>query len=206
MEATAQHLLYLLKAPIAGTVKTRLARQLDASIACRIYRRLVEHSFIATVGAWQRRVYYTPGDAGEQMRAWLKHADHFAVQPEGDLGDRMLVAVEDAMAAGAQSVALLGGDCPYVDAGVLQMGFTALATHDLAVGPATDGGYYTLLMKRIHRELFQGIAWGTDKVMAQTLERAQTLGLTVYRLPELEDVDDADAWERACAVYSTLRI
>ena len=64
----------------------------------------------------------------------------------------------------------------------------------------------SLLMKRVRQELFQGIAWGTGQVMTQTIERAQTLGLTVYRLPELEDVDDADAWGRAVDAYSTLRI
>jgi hypothetical protein len=62
---------------------------------------------------------------------------------------------------------------------------------DLVVlGPSTDGGYYLIGLKRPHRQLFEDIDWGTERVLAQTLVRAQALGLSVHELPSWYDVDD----------------
>lgn len=206
MQAATTHLLYMLKAPRVGAVKTRLADVLGMDNACAAYQRLVEHSLASTGGPWERGVYFAPTEAEVFMRQWLKDVAYFAAQPEGDLGTRMLAAVEDAFARGAAAVALLGGDCPYVDAALLDEAFAALANHDVVLGPAVDGGYYTLLMREVQRPLLQAIAWGTGSVLATTLQRAEAQQLSVCLLPELEDVDTGDAWQRACKTYSTLRI
>ena len=64
------------------------------------------------------------------------------------------------------------------------------------VGPAHDGGYYLLGMKRLHQELFRGISWSTEKVFRQTLSLTEKLGLTTYCLPSLRDIDtEADLRE-----------
>lgn len=204
MAGVTRHLLYMLKAPIVGTVKTRLAAVMGQDKACYAYRRLVEHSLQATKGAWQQSVYYAPAEAEQSMRQWLKNVAHFAPQPEGDLGVRMMAAAADAFSRSADAVALLGGDCPYVDAALLQEAFAALVNHDVVIGPAADGGYYTLLMKAVQQRLLQGIAWGTESVLAATLQRAHEHKLSVFLLPELEDIDAWDAWQRACACYTTL--
>lgn len=92
---------------------------------------------------------------------------------------------------------LLGGDCPGQDRVFFQASEEALATHDLVIGPARDGGYTLLAAKKLHRALFEGIAWSTARVLEETLDRARALGLRVALLETLEDVDDAASWERA---------
>jgi glycosyltransferase A (GT-A) superfamily protein (DUF2064 family) len=70
--------------------------------------------------------------------------------------------------------------------------FRSLDDHDLVLGPAHDGGYYLLAVDRPRPALFQGIAWSTPSVLAATVERAGTLGLTVRLLDPLRDIDTLD--------------
>jgi hypothetical protein len=69
----------------------------------------------------------------------------------------------------------------------------------MVLGPASDGGYYLIGLKRPHRRLFEEIAWGTEAVAEQTLERANEIGLEAVTLPEWYDVDDAETlgWLRS---------
>jgi glycosyltransferase A (GT-A) superfamily protein (DUF2064 family) len=68
----------------------------------------------------------------------------------------------------------------------------SLGDHDLALGPAMDGGYYLIALGRPWPELFRGIAWGTASVFAVTMERAAVLGLTVRVLEPRRDIDTLD--------------
>ena len=61
------------------------------------------------------------------------------------------------------------------------------------LGPSIDGGYYLLGVKQPHRRLFEDIAWSTEQVARQTLERAAEIGLRVHVLPPWYDVDDASS-------------
>ncbi|RZK18703.1 MAG: DUF2064 domain-containing protein, partial [Hymenobacter sp.] len=82
-------------------------------------------------------------------------------------------------------------DCPALTAALLRAAFDQLATHDLVVGPATDGGYYLLGMNRLHEDLFAHKQWSTATVLADTLADAARLGLRVAQLPTLADIDSA---------------
>jgi hypothetical protein len=70
------------------------------------------------------------------------------------------------------------------------------------LGPSSDGGYYLLGLKAAHRHMFEDIAWSTEKVAKQTLERAREIGLDVHRLPVWYDVDDVDGLRRLRAELS----
>jgi hypothetical protein len=95
---------------------------------------------------------------------------------------------------GHGAVCLLNADSPTLPVAYLVAAATLLAAPGdrIVLGPATDGGYYLIGMKRPHPGLFEGVAWSTDQVMAQTLERAESLGLGVALLPTWYDVDDAE--------------
>lgn len=142
-----------------------------------------------------------------QMQSWLGADLDYHPQSDGDLGDRMAAAFERAFIAGSTAVLLIGSDCPELDALLLEKAFRELQRHDLVLGPAADGGYYLIGLRRSIPALFQGIAWSTDAVRQQTLAIAQKLGLTIAKLPMLSDVDypaDLEIWQRASRQISVI--
>lgn len=189
----------MLKAPVPGLVKTRLAETLGAEPACAIYRLMVERVMAEVPEHWRCEVHGAPPDQLDVLSTWLGTRATYRPQPDGDLGARLIHASALAFADGAESVVLLGGDCPGQNRAFFQASEEALATHDLVIGPARDGGYTLLAAKTLHHALFEGIAWSTPRVLDQTLMRALSLGLRVALLEVLEDVDDAASWERARA-------
>jgi hypothetical protein len=101
----------------------------------------------------------------------------------------MAAAFDEAFRRGARRAAIIGTDAPSVSRELVLEALGALNDHDLAVGPASDGGYYLLALDRPRPELFEGIAWSTPSVLAATRERAARLGLRVRVLRSLTDVD-----------------
>jgi rSAM/selenodomain-associated transferase 1 len=196
----------MLKAPRPGTVKTRLAASMGSDRATMVYRNLVERQLASLPSDWQVVIHYSPENAASEMEAWLSPlapAATFVPQVGGDLGDRMAEAVAQDLRAGADAVVLLGGDCPLLDLGVLKTVESHLQSFDLVIGPATDGGYVLLGLKSLHRELFDGIAWSTSRVLEQTLAASTGAGLCMQLLPPLEDIDDWPALERLHAELRT---
>ncbi|MBI2517907.1 MAG: TIGR04282 family arsenosugar biosynthesis glycosyltransferase [Opitutae bacterium] len=197
-------LALLLKAPVAGAVKTRLAAEIGAAKACAIYRQLVERQIGALPGEHRSVVYYDPPEAGPAMRAWLAPLAHapldFQPQCAGDLGARLADAFADAFRHhGARKVIALGGDCPSLDAALLRSADRALAQADVVLGPATDGGYYLIGLRAPQPGLFAGIAWSTASVLGQTREHIRRGGLSLAELPMADDVDTLTDWHRAVA-------
>jgi rSAM/selenodomain-associated transferase 1 len=93
-------------------------------------------------------------------------------------------------------VVLIGTDCPTLQSHHLHEAFEALTHSDLVLGPATDGGYYLIGMKRKADYLFEGISWSTSEVLSQTLAMATAHGLHFTLLDELSDIDTREDWER----------
>jgi glycosyltransferase A (GT-A) superfamily protein (DUF2064 family) len=103
----------------------------------------------------------------------------------------MLHALETA-ARDHQRVAVVGSDLPGLDARCVDDAFDRLDRGaDVVVGPTADGGYYLLALRadRIDARLFAGIEWSTGRVLEQTLERCDTLGLRRALLPPGHDID-----------------
>ena len=198
-------IVFMLKAPVAGQVKTRLASQIGEEKALAAYRALVEH-LLTSLEDWRRmEIHYAPSTAEDLMIDWLGEKYTFYPQVEGGLGVRMHSASSAAFERGAEAVILLGGDCPYVDQSLIEAAAGALDNHDVAIGPATDGGYYLLAFKRPAPELFQGVNWSTETVFEETRQRILANQLLAKTLPTLEDVDDLDGWIRAEAFLSESR-
>ncbi len=107
-----------------------------------------------------------------------------------DLGERLLAASADALGR-ADSVALIGSDCPELDTAYLAQAFDALRSTgvDAVLGPAADGGYVLLALRRAEPALFTEMPWGGDQVAAITRERMAALGWRWRELPVLRDVD-----------------
>jgi rSAM/selenodomain-associated transferase 1 len=177
------------KAPRPGTVKTRLAASVGDGAAVRLYeqmgRGVVER---LRNGAWRLWVAYAPDDAECEMRSWLGDGLVYRAQRGEDLGRRMEVALSSALEATGRAC-VVGTDVPDLDAALVEEALGSLDRHDLALGPAEDGGYYLIALRTAHPGLFRDVPWSTARVLDVTLQRAADLGLDVHLLPRRADVD-----------------
>ena len=190
----------LLKAPRPGNVKTRLAATVGETKANAIYRQLAEWQLRALPDDWPVTIYYDPPDAGEQMVQWLDPLHrglHYVAQCPGDLGARLTAAFAREFCHAPGPVFAIGGDCPGLDCLILESAAQAMRTSAVVLGPAIDGGYYLIGLRKPQPDLFTGIAWSTPAVLAQTRDKLRKSHLSCHELPWLEDVDDAASLSRA---------
>lgn len=191
----AQVLQVFAKAPVAGECKTRLIPVLGVQGAATLHQRLVRHRLEAA-RVWQRA---TPGARVELWCAPDTRHSFFAecaseygipLQPQTgpDLGARMWLSLCGAVAKGERAV-LVGTDCPWLTPDDLADAFKALDSADVVFAPAHDGGYVLVGLKRAVPELFAGITWGTDNVMAATRAAAKRVHATLAELRTLPDLD-----------------
>ena len=185
-------LMIFIKNPVLGQVKTRLATETGDEEALRIYELLLQHTrnVTATIDT-PKLIYYS--DFLPDQGLWKGTNHQQALQPGGDLGQRMARAFQQNLKQYEQ-VIIIGGDDPELQASHLTTAFEQLKTYDVVIGPASDGGYYLLGMSAFYPGLFQGIAWSTDQVRAQTLEQLVKAGLSYYLLPEHNDIDTYQDW------------
>ena len=184
----------MLKAPRLGTVKTRLG--MDAEAACAAYRGLAEAVLAQLAPCQGVELRFTPADAEPEIRPWLRPGWRAKAQCEGDLGARLCAAFASEFESAAERVVVIGADCPYVTADDIQMAWDRLRSCDVVLGPAEDGGYWLIGLRESRPELFEGIPWSSERVLAETLARAKALGLTTHLLRTLSDVDTREDWER----------
>ena len=116
------------------------------------------------------------------------------LQAGDDLGHVLLGATRALLLAGHGSVLLVNGDSPTLPPRLLVQAVEALREPGdrMVLGPASDGGYYLVGLKRPHQHLFTRIAWGTETVARSTCERAADIGLATTLLPEWYDIDDGE--------------
>lgn len=179
--------------PEPGKTKTRLIPVLGAEGAASLQRQMTEQTLAKAKALQCERqisiaVYFSDGSQ-PLMENWLGTSVVYRRQSDGDLGTRMAVAFQTELEAGAQGVVIIGTDCPDLNTEILTQAFEALKQHDLVLGPAADGGYYLIGLRRLLPELFVGVSWGTSQVRQQTVEIAQSLDLAIAFLPLLNDID-----------------
>lgn len=191
------------KAPRAGDVKTRLSPPLTAEEAATLnvcFLRDMATSIGKAGREAQGIACFTPAGAAEFYRDILPEYFQLIAQRDGELGARLIGAVEDLLAVGFAGVCLINSDSPTVPATVFAEAVQILASpgQRIVLGPSDDGGYYLIGMRQLHSRLFEDIAWSTEQVLVQTHERATEVGLEVHLLPACYDVDDRKALEKLC--------
>lgn len=188
----ADRLIIFAKAPVPGRVKTRLCPPLTPGEAAALHAAFIRDTLDMAVsgGPYVVTLAYTPRGSDPVFREVLGSAPVELAPQEGrDLGLRMHGSLARAIAAGAKKAALIGTDIPALPANFIRDAFLALDGSDLVLGPAEDGGYYLVALKKPEKRLFTGITWSTPGVLADTLARAKALGLKVSLLPAMTDVD-----------------
>jgi rSAM/selenodomain-associated transferase 1 len=188
-------LIIFIKNPELGKVKTRLAETVGDEKALEIYKALLKHTKDIALQLNADRMLYYSEDVPEEEDMWSDDDFQKYIQYGEVLGERMYYAFEDALAVHDKAI-IIGSDCASLTPEIVAEAFDALDRFNFVVGPATDGGYYLLGMKKLQIEMFQQMPWSTDQVLPETLARINALGKTVYKLPELSDIDYEEDWKK----------
>lgn len=180
------------KAPVAGSVKTRLMPQLTAEQASEVHQQLTWRTLglVNSANLCPVQLWCTPS-TGHPFFAKAAEAYPLALltQPSGDLGQRM----DAALAVGIKQFGhtlLIGCDCPSLTRDDLAAALVALTgNHDVVLAPAEDGGYSLIGLKQSRPELFTEINWGSSEVLAKTRLKINALELLCHELKIQWDVD-----------------
>ncbi len=197
---TAVAVAVFARAPSAAG-KSRLAAHLPEPRLRALREALLADAIHAVDAAADvdKFLFFTPDDAEEEVAEICGPEWARVAQRGADLGERMRSAFADMMGIGSRRGAILvGSDLPLLTAAVIDEAARALrAGAEVVIGRASDGGYYLLGLTRTCRELFEGIEWGSSRVLAETLRRAGECGLRVVTLAGSFDVDTAEDLVRA---------
>ena len=190
-----RHLIVFVKNPVLGEVKTRLAASLGEHRALDIYNELLEitRENITNLGC-QKHVFF--GSFIEDDVIWEEAFLSKNIQDGGGLGERMESAFYRIFRSESDPVkaVLIGSDCPELTSVHINQAFELLDTNDVVLGPALDGGYYLIGMKKNHPAIWLEIDWSTDRVYQQTIDKINKFNLLYSVLPVLQDIDTQDDW------------
>ena len=182
-----RYLIIFIKNPEMGHVKTRLAAGVGDEKALEVYLKLLE---ITREAALQtdciRHVFYSKEIENDD---WDDDQFNKHVQVGESLGERMQSAFETVLALGAKKAVIIGSDCPLLSSEIIDNSFKILEEKDVAIGPATDGGYYLLGMKKSLPFLFENKKWSTDSVFRNTINDLDANELYYGLTRELSDLD-----------------
>jgi hypothetical protein len=185
-------LILMAKFPEQGQVKTRLAAEVGDHHATELYTRFVL-DLLQTLPSrgWSFRLALYPWDRKTKMAVIIGEEVVQVPQRGNDLGERMGNLFADAFAEGFRKVVMVGSDAPDLPPEFIDEAFTALNKHDAVLGPACDGGYYLIGVRResFRDRIFDGLPWSTPEVFPQQMRRFREQGLRAYILPPWQDVD-----------------
>lgn len=173
-----------------GRAKTRLAAGIGPEAAAGVHRVFVETLASRLAGVADRCVIaHTPDDTGAAFGPFESLGWRLEPQGEGDLGQRMERYFQRALATGSSRVVLIGADSPDLPRDLIVQAFTALEGTHVVIGPSPDGGYYLVGARDRAPPIFEGVDWGSPRVLDQTIDRLAAEGVEYAMLPPWADVD-----------------
>ena len=189
---TNKALITFIKSPSLGNAKTRIAKVAGGEAAMQIYRQLlaITRDVVLNVDC-SRLLYYA--QYIDHHDEWS--SDHFNkyIQSEGDLGERMKSAFEEAFKLHNQ-VIIIGSDCPYIDHHIIESAFDSLDRYDVVIGPSNDGGYYLIGMAKPYFSLFDNMPWSTTALFDLTIDKCKQEKYSYHLCPTLSDIDYIEDW------------
>lgn len=183
--------------PVAGRCKTRLAAMIGKEAAARL-----ADAFLRDTAArfellqTARCLAYTPGTsaAREYLESVVEGRYQTWPQPDGDLGMRLAAFLEEGFMH-SDRVVVIGTDSPSLPVQYVERAFTLLHEKDCVLGPATDGGFYLIGVRRWKPGLLDGLEWSTSRVLSQVVGRVEQHAFSLGLLPPWYDVD---TWDDLC--------
>jgi rSAM/selenodomain-associated transferase 1 len=182
-------LIVFVKNAIRGKVKTRLAQSIGDEEALNVYRHLVRITERESLklSHCDVHIYFTEN---EQSTFWPNNKKF--VQFGDDLGKRMMNAFQNGFNSGYKKIIAIGSDLPDLKVEIMSEGLKALDFNDTVFGPAEDGGYYLVGMKRIIPEIFINKRWSDPSLLVATTDELKRIGYSFELLFPLNDVDTVE--------------
>ncbi|MGI1677402.1 MAG: TIGR04282 family arsenosugar biosynthesis glycosyltransferase [Cellvibrionaceae bacterium] len=199
------------KSPEGDGVKTRLSPALSVEKRLELHKAMLQWSFqqamlskadkvIVAIDGNHNNIFFenlfdqTKNNIQPinfDFRSFNKKKYSFIKQHEGDLGHKMLLAVNDELKASLsdKAVILIGSDCPFITPEYIDAAMLALDESPFVVGPASDGGYVLLGMKETLPSIFIDIPWGTEEVLKKTCDVLLSEEKAYETLKMLDDID-----------------
>jgi len=201
MDRTDCRVLLLVKAPLPGVAKTRLAAGIGLAHALGLYRACVlDLAEMLCETGYTVEVYGTPEVQVPVLSRWLD----CAVRPQrGEtLGERMEAAFHDAFDEGVERAVLVGSDLPLLSGEVLDGAFRKLESAEAVLAPAPDGGYSLVGLTPAggRARPFAMGSWGAPNVLQRTLDRLRYAGVGFALLEPIPDLDTREDLERLAAL------
>ncbi len=186
--------IIFLRAPIEGTVKTRLAASLDTHQVLNLYKGFVYDTLTTTSHVSNIVLYCWPPEKKEMISDWLGNKYSVFPQSGDDIGKKMANAFQEMFATGIRKAILIGTDIPDISQEIISRAFYELDRNDLVLAPAQDGGYYLIGFNNntFSPSVFEGINWSTSTVMKETLAIVTQNRYRCHLLPELNDIDTGE--------------
>ena len=195
-----KQILYFVKYPEAGKVKTRLARDMGTEEAARLYKKATEKNLAVLAEVEEPfglTVVYDPPEKEAGIKVWFKpfQIEDFLPQRGAGLGERLEHAFRFAFQRRPKElpvrrVMALGSDTLALTPQIVTEGFEALEAFDCVIGPAKDGGYYLIGLNFEDAGIFRNIPWSTHEVYQSTVQYVERERLSYHRLPMLEGLDE----------------
>jgi rSAM/selenodomain-associated transferase 1 len=184
-------IIVMAKQPVVGKTKTRLYPALSLQEAADLYQALLMDTIerVSNQPWADLAVAITPPESRRYFEQ-ITPSGTLLLPVEGrDIGECLRGALNQAMAIGYSKALALNSDGPSLSVEYLGEACAYLEQVDVVFGPGEDGGYYLVGVKQVYPALFEGIAWSTEQVLSQTLERVARSGLSVKLTPPWYDVD-----------------
>ncbi len=185
-------IIFFVKYPAAGRVKTRLAQQIGQHEAAQLYKNFVTDLLGALRDLNENlKIFFDPPDAESRFQQWLGEEYSYVPQSGQGLGQKMKNAFLYTFESGFKHAVIIGSGSPDLPMDFVDSALSALDTNDAAIGPSSDGGYYLIAFSKTGfvPEVFDDISWNSDSVFEQTVNILQRYGANVRLLPQWYDVD-----------------
>lgn len=185
---TDRLLMIFVKNPEPGKVKTRLAQSIGNEKALIVYKSLLNMTAkVSSTVRSDKAVFYFEFVDDDDL--WNNYFYQKYIQEGDDLGNKMMNAFSLAFEKGYNQVVIIGSDCPELTTAIIEQAFQLLDEKDVAIGPASDGGYYLLGMCKLYKELFLNKQWSSENVLLDTLLDLKEKNISYELLETLSDVD-----------------
>jgi uncharacterized protein len=181
---SANLIILFAKSPAPGRVKTRLLPAITPEQAAELHIAFV-NDMVTRFRSLENCSFELHADNG--IDAFQGMGVSCKSQIPGDLGLRMIHALDIALQAGHKRALILGSDAPTLPIGHVRDLLASQA--DIAIGPATDGGFYAISAQRVHPAMFERVVWSRPDTMARSLDAIARAGLSADVGPAWFDID-----------------
>jgi rSAM/selenodomain-associated transferase 1 len=188
-------ILFFVKYPKTGYVKSRLSNQIDKKFVVTLYKNFVEDTLEKLKDLdCDILICFDPPEKLEYFKRWFGKKYQYLPQSGENLGERMKNCFAKGFDLGYEKLVVIGSDSPDLPNTIIKDAFDKLNRNDCVIGPCKDGGYYLLgfTKHQFSPNVFYGIPWSTKQVFEKTMDLLKNNSLKIYELPKWQDVDTFD--------------